>query len=384
MLADPPAAQSSEQPTVSSAPAAPPEGRAGGSEPATPAQGPTCAHCGTPLRDGQQWCLNCGACEPGSLGEGPNWRPLTVLALTAAVLAAGAAVAVAAAVKEHAAPRANTVALVPATTPATTPAATVPTTAVPPTTTPDTGGATSKTHGAAKGSNLLFPPSSTTKPPKVTAPTPTPKASGGSDAGEGSSGSAGEPNGAGGGSKTTPSKTTATNTSTTESSSGKSEQPTPILLDTNAATTYNPYNYPQAGFGDPALAIDGEPSTAWTAQVQPHSFPNMAEGLLIDLRQPAKLGKLELRTPTRGMTVQIYGANGAKAPSSITEPGWVLLSGSHTLKKTVTHLKLRTEGKAFRWLVVWLVKAPASAQGTPTAPGRVALSEVALYPPASA
>ena len=67
----------------------------------------------------------------------------------------------------------------------------------------------------------------------------------------------------------------------------------------------------------------------------------------------------------------------------ITEPGWVLLSGSHTLKKTVTHLKLRTEGKAFRWLVVWLVKAPASAQGTTVAPGHVALSEVVLYPPAA-
>ena len=82
------------------------------------------------------------------------------------------------------------------------------------------------------------------------------------------------------------------------------------------------------------------------------------------------------------MTVQVYGANGAKAPTTITEPGWVLLSGSHKLKKTVTHLKLRTEGHAFRWLVVWIVKAPASAQGTPTAPGHVALSEVALYPPA--
>ncbi len=347
---------------------------------------PECPHCGKPLQEGQQWCLNCGGCEPGSLGEHVSWRPLTVLALTAALLAAGAAVAVAAAFKEHTATSpANSVALTPATTSATAPTATAPTTAVPPATTPGTGGATSKTHGSGKGSNLLFPPSSTTKPPKVTAPTPTPKTSGESNSGEGSSGSSSESNGSGSGSKTTPAntKTTETNTSTTESGSGKSEQPTPLLLDTDAATTYNPYNYPEAGFGDPALAIDGEPSTAWAAQVQPHSFPNLAEGLLIDLREPTKLGKLELRTPTRGMTVQIYGANSAKAPSSITEPGWVQLSGSHTLKKTVTHLKLRTEGKVFRWLVVWLVKAPASAQGTLTAPGHVALSEVALYPPAS-
>ncbi len=294
-----------------------------------------------------------------------------MLALTAAILAFGAAVAVAAAVKEHNAPSSHTVALVPATTP-TTPLPTTPAPAATTPTTPSGTGGAGTPHSSSKG-NLLFPPSSTTKPPKVTAPTPTPKASDESNP-SGSSGS-------GSGSTTTPSKATTTETGTSTTESKSSEPPSPILLDTNAATTYNPYSYPESSFGDPALAIDGEPSTAWTAQVQPHSFPNMAEGLLIDLREPTTLGSLELRTPTPGMTVQVYGANGAKAPTTITEPGWVLLSGSHKLKKKVTHLKkLRTERRSFRWVLVWLVKAPASAQGTPTTPGHVALSEVALYP----
>lgn len=378
LLADPPAAHGSEQSPASSPPAAPPEGESGGSDGANRsgphAQDHVCAHCGTPLQDGQHWCLNCGACEPGSLDERPNLGPLKVLALTAAILALGAAVAVAAAVKEHNAPSPHTVALVPATTPTTA----LPTTPAPAATTPTTpsgtGGA-STPHSSSKG-NLLFPPSSTTKPPKVTAPTPTPKASNESSPSESS--------GSGSGSTTTPSKATTTETGTSTTESKSSEPPSPILLDTNAATTYNPYNYPESGFGDAALAIDGEPTTAWTAQVQPHSFPNMAEGLLINLREPTALGSLELRTPTPGLTLQIYGANGAKVPTTVTEPGWVLLSGSHKLKKKITHLKkLRTEGHSFRWVLVWLVKAPASAQGTPTAPGHVALSEVALYPPAS-
>jgi hypothetical protein len=383
LLADPQAAPSHGQPTASLTPTAPSEGgpgQSGGTDsPESLEQTHLCAYCDAPLQDGQQWCLHCGACEPGSLGERPNLRPLTVLALTAAILALGAAVAVAAAINEHNAPRPATVALVPATTPTTV----APTAPAPTATTPSTGGTTTP-HSSSKSPNLLFPPSSSTKPPKVAAPTPTPNAS------SEPSGSSGEPSGSGNGSTTTPSKatTTETGTSTSESksnegSSGKGEQPTPILLDTNAATTYNPYNYPESGFGDPGLAIDGEPSTAWTAQVQAHSFPNMAQGLLIDLREPTKLGSIELRTPTHGVTVQLYGANGAKAPTTITEPGWVQLSGSHKLKKTVTHLTLRTAGHAYRWLVVWLVKAPASAQGTPTAPGHVALSEVALYPPAS-
>jgi hypothetical protein len=79
----------------------------------------------------------------------------------------------------------------------------------------------------------------------------------------------------------------------------------------------------------------------------------------------------------------VYGAYGAKVPATITTPGWTQLSSSHVLKKKVTHLKLHVKGRTFRWLVVWIVKAPAASQGTPQAPGQVALSEVALYPPAS-
>ncbi len=385
LLADPPAASGTEQSPSSGGPPGPSVPPEGAPDSATPAQPPryehVCEHCGTPLQDGQQWCLQCGACEPGSLGERPNWRPLSTLALLAVLLAAGAAVAGAAALSKHkAAPHATALVL---THPALGTSTAAPPATPLPTTTP---GATSVggagTHTSAKGSanNLLFPPSSATKPPKLPAPAPTPtpvpKASGGSTPAEST------------GSTTTPAKTNTTTTGTTtteskEGSSGKTEQPNPILLDTNAATTYNPYNFPESGFGDPALAIDGEPSTAWTAQVQPASFPNMAEGLLINMRSATKLGRLELATSTRGMTVQVYGANGAKAPTTITEPGWTLLSGSHVLKKKVTHLKLRTEGKAFSFLLVWIVKAPAASQGTATAPGHVALSEVALYPPAS-
>jgi hypothetical protein len=391
LLADPPASQSPEQPAAGGSAPVSPEGGAGPAAPGQDSeQGHVCAHCGAPLKEGQQWCLNCGACEPGSLGGRPNWRPLTVLALTATVLVAAAAVATAAALNQHSAPsHPATVALTPtaptATTPAITPTATTPALPATPgatTPTPGAGGVSGTSTSSGKGSanGLLFPPSSASRPPKVPAPTATPKSTGGS---------AGESTGSSGKSKTSnpteKSKTTETGTTTNEANteSNKSEPPTPILLDTDAATTYNPYAYPEAGFGDPALAIDGEPSTAWTAQVQAHSFPSMAEGLLIDLRSPTKLGGVEIRTSTHGMTIQVYGANGAKAPSAITDPGWTPLSASHVLKKTVTHLKLRTEGQAFRWLVVWIVKAPAASKGTPQAPGQVALNEVALFPPAS-
>jgi hypothetical protein len=386
LLADSPAAP----PPSASAPEGTPPPDVAVAQPDAPAR--ACAHCGSPLQDGQEWCLQCGAGAPGSLGARAPRRPLVTLAGLAALLTAGAAVAGAAALTHKPPPRHVVLLSIAAAPRATTPA----------TTAPPSGSAGLGVGSAAGGThasghthhNLLFPPTSTSRPPKIPAPAATPSSPG---AGE-PSGSSTEPSSTGESTTTTPSAkkqgseqqgSTTTGTSTTGESSpkegsGKSEQPTPITLDTDAASTYNPSNYPATDFGDPALAIDGEPSTVWTAQTQPASFPNMAEGLLIDIRSPTKVGSLELATPTRGMVVQVYGANGAKAPTGITEPGWVLLSGSHTLKKRTTHLRLRTHGdRAFRFVLVWIVKAPAASQGTPAAPGHVALSEVVLFPPTS-
>jgi hypothetical protein len=229
--------------------------------------------------------------------------------------------------------------------------------------------------GGTGANNPLFP--STGKAPKIPSTTSTPQPSG---SGTGTStGSNESPSESSTGSK----EKTSTTESKSNSGEAQTEQPSAILPDTNAASTYNPYAYPESGFGDPALAIDGEALTAWTAQVQPSSAPHMAEGLLIDLNDPTKLGTVKLITLSTGMKVQIYGANGPKAPSTITEPGWTQLSSTHVLRKKATRLKLRASAKGFRFLLVWLVEAPASAVGTPPAPGHVDLNEAELFPPAS-
>lgn len=370
LLVDSPAATGSGHPAAE-AQAGHPSASNGGGEPPTPPSR-ACANCDAPLQDGQQWCLNCGAGQPGSLAGSRGWRPLGALALAALLLVVAAAAAGAAALGSHesTAPKPLTVAQ----TPTTPPVATTPTTASPPSvpTTPPvtpTPKATSPS-ARAKGSgtaNPLFP--STSKPPTIPAPTSTPK----------NTGTATTP--------TTETKPAETKTTTAESKTGgenKAEQPAAILLDTNAASTYNPYKYPESEFGDPALAIDGEVVTAWTAQVQPSSAPLMAVGLLIDLNAPTRLGSMRIISLTPGMTVQVYGANGEQAPTAITEPGWTPLSASRVLKKKSALLKLKTNGQPYRYVVVWIVRAPASAVGTAQAPGHVDLNEVELFPPSAA
>jgi hypothetical protein len=321
----------------------------------------TCQKCGASLGEGQDWCLQCGTAVPGRLASGgPGWRSATVVLGATAALVLGAAAAAYAALSQPSpakqAPKVITVAQAPVTTPSTPTIQTTPT-----------------TPGSLGTPTTIKPLTGTTAPPKIPLTAPPPKAS--------------KP------STTTPTKTGATEPSSeptpgagkgkteTESGTPATEEPTPILLDTNAAATYNPYHYPASDFGDPSLAIDGETSTGWTAQVEPSVAPRMAVGLAIDLKAPQRVGAITLITATPGMTVQMYGSEATALPESITDPAWVTLSASVNVKKRKTHLTLRDARKAFRFITLWISRAPASAVGTPTAPGHVSVNELELFAP---
>jgi hypothetical protein len=314
----------------------------------------TCANCGAELQDGQGWCLQCGAARPGSLdSSGPGWRSATTVLAVTGVLVLGAAAAGYAALSKrspHKPPaRVVTVAQAPATVlpGAPTPGITTPSTSTPP-------------AGVQPTPTPIKPLEGKATLPKIplTAPTPKPL-------------------------HTILPKTEAggTGKSPTKSSSEQEPEPTPILLDTNAASTYNPYGYAASEFGDPALAIDNEASTAWTARVNPAVAPRMAEGLVIDLKSVQKVDQLALLTSTPGMVVQVYGANGHALPNSIVDPAWVPLSTPRAAKKGKTQIKLRDAGKGFRYVLLWISEAPAAAVGTPQAPGHVAVNELELFPP---
>jgi hypothetical protein len=305
-----------------------------------------CARCGSPMAPGQDWCLQCGAGAPGSIGT-PTWRSAATILIATAILAVGAAAAAYAALSKGA--------------PATHMVTTTVARAAPPATIPPQTGATNPFGGATTTQPLIH---AKTKPPTIpliaskipqqTTTTPTKNTS-----------------------KTTPTVTTPANTG---AGGGTEPKPTAIVLDTNAASTYNPYNYPASDFGDPSLAIDGDRSTAWDAQVEPAKAPNMAEGLLIDLKAKEKLGSLELITSTTGMVVQVYGTNSKTAPTSITDTAWVPLSHARVLKKKRTHIVLKDSTKAFNFITLWVSRAPATS--TAEAPGHVSVNELELFPAA--
>jgi hypothetical protein len=345
-LADPPAAPGGQQagrpPSIRQA------------EGADAAQERRCARCGAPMRPEQDWCLACGTGAPGSLqAHSSSWRvPAAVLAAVALLVAGAAAAAYAALSKSSARPRAVTAL---ARTPAQPPA----TTALPPTSAATPPPAIPKLGSPVPKNHVPLVPSTT---PSLGAATKAPRTT------------------------TIPAATTPAATgTTTQPSAGATKpavkQPVAIVLDTNAASTYNPYAYPAGNFGDPSLAIDGEPATAWTASVDPAVAPKMAEGLLLDLKSGQKLGALALTTATPGMTVQIYGTTAATAPSSITDPAWVHLSPPLVAKKRTTRITLSQPKQAFHFVTLWISRAPDSAVGTPAAPGHVRVNELEIFAP---
>ncbi len=306
--------------------------------------------------------MQCGAPAPGSLGAGgPSWRSAAIVLTTTAALVLGAAAAAYAALTQAsphtAAPRVITVAQAPTTTPATPGAASTPGATTP---------GTATTPGALGTPTTIKPLPGTTTPPKIPLSAPTPKSPSATTTPSTGTGS-GE------------SGTGTTKSSTKPSGGTTTPEPTPILLDTNAAVTYNPYGYTASEFGDPSLAIDGETSTAWTAQVNPAVAPKMAEGLAVDLKTGQRVGMLKLISSTPGMTVQVYGANGVTLPASITDPAWSALSHARDAKKRTTKIELRDSTKSFRFIVLWISRAPASAVGTPQAPGHVSVNELELF-----
>jgi hypothetical protein len=313
------------------------------------------------MSPGQDWCLQCGEGAPGSLGaRSARWRPGAGILIATAILVLAAAGAGYAALSKGKGRTLDVTRTIAAATPATAPA-----------TSPAVTPTVPKNLGTPTTVKPPVPPTKVT-PPKIPVASVTPKPATTTPART---------------TPTPPARTTPTSSTPTSAAPGETQQKA-ILLDTNAASTYNPYNHPVNNFGDPSLAIDGETATGWTAQVDPAVAPKMADGLAIDLKSARKLSALELITTTPGITVQAYGAAGSTLPRSITDPAWVKLSGSLIVKTRHFHIKLKSN--AVRFVTLWISKAPAGSVGTRqapgsvvvegSAPGRVSVNEIELFP----
>jgi hypothetical protein len=298
--------------------------------------GPACANCSAPLAVGQNWCLECGTAVPGRLRTAPGLRSSLGVVGVTLLLVVGAVAAVYAAASSDSKQVTPTTASVPGQTPVAS----------------DVPGAVTPAPGTALPAPGLPAATPTTKlptAPKLPAATPTPTATAPVTVAPTTS---------------TPKTTTPTTTvkpkttTTTPTTSAPSATSAKIVLDTDAATTYNPYSLPPGGFGDPAKAIDGDGQTAWTYQLDSSTAGKTLVGLAINLKSKQTVRSITIGTPSPGMTVEFYGATGSELPVSITDPGWAHLA-TRTAISGQTTVELRSAAKGVHYLLVWITHAPS-------------------------
>jgi hypothetical protein len=300
-----------------------------------------CPSCAAPAEAHQRWCLECGSELPGP--RRAALRPAVGIATTLAVLVGAASAGGYTLLQEgkQPPPPATTVAQAPATTP---PEALPPVTQeplayvpapTPATTAPDTPTSSTGGAGAAGGSSSSSP------------------------AGGGTSGSTGGTSGDG-----------SVEPTDEEPASTTPEEPRLVLTDIAlgaAAVVYAPYATADVDLGDASRAVDGSARTAW--KVPPAADPTASPqiGVYVDLAGRETIRKLVVRTPTPGMTIEVYGARSGP-PTSIVDPGWDHLADRPSIGERT---KIKLPSRPYRFVLVWITEPPADG-------ARAAIAELSL------
>ncbi len=121
------------------------------------------------------------------------------------------------------------------------------------------------------------------------------------------------------------------------------------------------------------LAIDDDRSaTAWTTES--YADEGLSDkpgvGLYVDAGKPVNASEMEIRSPTPGWNLEVYGANDP-VPEALD--GWTPLGQKEGVGKQ-QRLDLATAGEEYRYYLLWITK-PAEVDGEYS----VAISDVRLF-----
>ena len=290
---------------------------------------PRCRTCGSPLAEGEDWCLQCGAATAPPRRT-PGLRAVALAGSLALVLAGGAVAASYAALNDDPPQQQVKVQTLAKVTPA--PVVQPTTTSTPvPTTTP-------------------LPVDTTPVVPVTPVAPVTP---------------------------VTPVTTTPTTTTTTTTTKPAPKPGTvPIFVALTAGSLYDPSARATVS-GVPSRALDGDPNTSWFATTPAGGDMNV--GYLVDLENAVSVQKLRLLTKTPGFTLQIFGSSKDKAPAAADSPDWKRLGevgsvdGDGPVGSASTSppaegdkagdgelvLPLDPGTETYRWVMLWVTTPPA-------------------------
>jgi serine/threonine-protein kinase len=124
-----------------------------------------------------------------------------------------------------------------------------------------------------------------------------------------------------------------------------------------AAHAYDPFGGDGEHNSQAPLAVDRDPDTFWPTESYQDGIAGANKpgvGIYVDAKPQVKAVDLQVQTPQPGFKASIYGAPEGDVPSTV--PGiWSKLA-TGTVDKKVTDFKLDTNGKAYRYYLVWITK----------------------------
>jgi eukaryotic-like serine/threonine-protein kinase len=143
-----------------------------------------------------------------------------------------------------------------------------------------------------------------------------------------------------------------------------------VKLAPTAATDFDPFGGDGEHHADTPKAIDHNPVTSWTTERYDSGIPQTKPGvgLYVDAGSPLIARRLDIISRESGYTAQVLAASGATPPPKVQD--WAPVSGS-TVIGSATHIPIDTNGKSYRFYLVWITKLAAG--------GQAAINELTLY-----
>jgi hypothetical protein len=128
-----------------------------------------------------------------------------------------------------------------------------------------------------------------------------------------------------------------------------------------AARDHDPFGDDRAEHPEEAARVlDEDGETTWsTEQYESGQLGKRGVGLYLDAGSPVAARRLDIRTPTPGFEVQVYGSNQAPfaqpGPDTFTRWGEPLAQKKVDAKRSIG---IDTRGRTLRYYLVWVVKLP--------------------------
>ena len=144
----------------------------------------------------------------------------------------------------------------------------------------------------------------------------------------------------------------------------------PVKLAPDAANDFDPIGGDGEHHADTPKAIDHNPVTMWTTERYDSGIPQTKPGvgLYVDAGSPVLARRLDIISRESGYTAQVLAAAGTSAPPNVQD--WTPVSGS-TVVGSATRIPVDTNGKSYRFYLVWITKLAAG--------GQAAINELTLY-----